>query len=227
VPLPGGAIVPVSLAGTRLLATCCMRCDLDGTICATLTDLARASGRCLRTTAKAMAELVAGGLVHRSGKTRGIFRYVDPKLLKTLRLPASRRTHDDGWRELRARCGGLERALRAAQRRVESTQQQIEHTQARLAQMPAVADGVDVAWLFRELRHSSDCTDPDCERCLEASRVLEDDDIDVKAEVLEQLDEAAALKTASRAVVEAARAQGVGAMARRAEALAERERMVM
>ena len=187
-------------------------------------ELARASGRSLATSERAMSELVTTGLVHRSGRTRGLYRYVDAKLLKALQLPVSRRTHDDGWRELRARVGGYMRALRSAQRRLASAHEQIErHASARLAEAGA---GVDVAWIYREARHASDCLDPDCERCLETSRLLEDDDADVKAEVLEQLDEAAALKAAARLVVEAQRDHGVGSMARRANTLAELERMV-
>lgn len=223
---PGGVIVSVPPPATMLLAACCVRLDADGTICSTVRELASSCGASLRTTHRSMATLVGAGLVHTSGKTRRLFRYVDAKLLKALQVPVTRRTHDDGWREMRARCGGLERALRAAQVRAANANRQAEqHAAARQAH-PEV-DGVDAAWLRRELQHSSDCLDPDCDRCLEVSRFLEDDDADIKAEILEQLDEAATLKLAARLVVEASRDRGVGSRSQCAHALAELERLVM
>lgn len=194
-----------------LLATACMFLDADGTICASVSDLARATGFSSRTVHRYLLILEQHGLIHTRGQTRSTYRYVDERILRALQVPIARRTHDRGWRELRARCGGFERALRAATAQRDAAREQVAVLSAAAASPDRYGRGV--AWLAAELRHASNCAAPECARCLSAARALEDDDSEAVRAAARRVEQ---LEAAARALTEAVRArsrEGVAAAA--------------
>lgn len=225
--LGNGAVAPITTSAVKVLAACCLTLDgVDGTICATVPEIAARAGVSGRTTERAMAELVAVGLVHVHGRTRGIFRYVDEKVRKALQMSAGRRTGDAGWRELRARCGGFERAMQAAQRRERAALA----LATSLTRAPVVADVASAAAHVRsEALHALACVDgPEgCDRCAQLAALLTDGEVDEADEAArDRLEDADEMKAAATAVVEAFTAGGVGARAAQAQALQTLERLV-
>jgi hypothetical protein len=225
--LGNGAVAPITTSAVKVLAACCLTLDgVDGTICATVPEIAGRAGVSARTTERAMAELVAAGLVHVHGKTRGIFRYVDEKVRKALQMSAGRRTGDAGWRELRARCGGFERAMQAAQRRERAA----VALAASLSREQVPTDDATVfAHLRAEALHALACIDgPEgCDRCAQLEALLTDGEAGEAAEAArDRLEDADEVKAAAVAVVDAFAAGGVGARAQQMQALQTLERLV-
>jgi hypothetical protein len=173
----------------------------------------------------ALNELRAAGIIITRGATRATFRYVDERVRLALQQPRAQRRANPAWRELRARCGGLELQLARAQRRAdEATNRLREATTA----PPSIttAPGVE-AWVRLEALHALACTDgPEfCERCSQLKATLRarrsgDEAADAAALALE---EAADVMSAARAVVEAMRG---GERTRASDALRDLERMV-
>lgn len=222
---PHGAVLPISSTATRVLAACCTVIDPDGTICATVADLAERTGRGRNTVKRALDQLAAAGLVHRSGRSRGRYRYVDAQVLEALRVPTGRRTDHIGWRQLRARCGGFERAYLAARRRAEAAER-------RLIERPSapVDASVDVdAWLRAEALHAIACLDgaEGCDRCCQLrATLLEGDSAEVVLAAADRAAEADELKAAAARLVSLLRSSTVGAVDARARAVDELERLV-
>jgi hypothetical protein len=106
------------------------------------------------------------------------------------------------FRWLRARMGGLERALAAAQAKN-------AEAAALLAKLDGRAlDGSPaVAAMRADLLHAADCGDPDCERCVRIVDALEDADgpYATEREVSERIARGTIAERAGRAVVEALR----------------------
>jgi DNA-binding transcriptional ArsR family regulator len=183
-PIPRIGAPLLSARATRLLAAAVLCLDADGTICATDCELAERAGVSRPTVQRAWRELEAQGLVHCSGRTRGVYRYVDPRVCKALERAVSRRSHDVGWREVRARNGGLQRALKAALRDLEATRKAAERAKATHTPPPQLEHAVSV--LRAGARHALTCVDgPDyCDRCLRLQALCErDTTIDEIAEV--------------------------------------------
>lgn len=226
-----GVVEPVSDIARRVLAACVVCVDGDGTICATITELSEHAGVSVSTVERAMRELRAASLVHVSGRTFGTFRYVDPKLLTALRTPVSRRTHDDGWREIRARNGGLQRALKATQRERDNAVASYERVLGELRQARLDAGSHTAreryTWLRAQARHAADCLTVDCEQCTELSRLLDEgEDVDVDDAVAAALSTAEEIAEAARALLDAQRMHGVGARQKMHTALETLERVV-
>lgn len=228
-PGPHGAVVAVSDRAAQVLAAACTMLDADGTICGTAAEIAARAGCSLRTTTTALGELQAAGLVHVRGQTRLVYRYVDARVRRALQQSPGKRTTDAGWRELRARLGGYERALRESQRREADarrlaatvTERREEGTAATVA-----GDAAIDAHLRAESLHALACLDgPEhCDRCATFAAVLDEDTRDEAAAAARlRLDEAEDVLKAARAVVAAFRG---GDHASRGRALAELERLV-
>lgn len=227
---PHGTITPISDVAVAVLAACCTALDADGTICARVPELAQRAGLSLRTVERGLAELVTAGLVHARGHTRACYRYVDARVRKALQMPAGRRTQDTGWRELRARCGGFERALRASMRREKEARAYAAALAARREEGPSLSALAGHARIDAHLRaeglHALGCIDgPDhCDRCAQFRALLEDGTREEAAEAAQlHLEEAADIAKAAAAVVATFRAPDHGA---RAQALLELERLV-
>lgn len=211
-----------------VLAAACTMLDADGTICGTIAEIAERAGLSAMTTKRALSELRAAGLIHVHGQTRLVYRYVDPRVRKALQQPAGKRTDAAGWRELRARVGGLERALRDSLRKERAARTWAEELQARPADASRIAgdDAAIDAHLRAESLHALACLDgPDhCDRCATFKAVLDEDTRDEAAAAARlRLDEADDITKAARAVIGAFRA---GDAAARARALGELERLV-
>lgn len=134
-----------------------------------LRAISRAVGRSLPRVQPEVCELEAIGAVRRTGP-----RQVDALLVVRLRLrmppapaplpppPAlDRVSHDPEWRSLRARAGGLERALREVQAQRDDARAQLA---AILESRQATRAPSEVA-LRDDLTHAADCCDPSCARC--------------------------------------------------------------
>lgn len=222
----------LSPRATRLLTACAATIDGDGTIVATLEALADRADISLKTANRAMRELTDAGLVHTSGSTTAAYRYLDDRVRKALQRPVSRRTAEAGWRQVRARLGGYQRAMHAAQRRAGTAEAALAVLQSEVQALRAggstPSSGRSLAWLRVEATHAVRCFDAECVRCLELDRVL-DDDADP-----EDLDDAArdALAMSSRVrgaaleLCEAWRDRGVGRATRVADAMAKLERVL-
>lgn len=226
-PLPNGVVAPVSTSASRVLAACCVTTDIDGTICATTTDLCDRTGLSRPTVVAAMAELVAAGLVHSRGRTRAQFRYVDEKVRRALQMSAGRRSMDTGRRELRSRCGGFERAMRAAQRREQAAVARADALAERVA--PPATPAEVHAHLRAETLHALACIDgPEgCDRCAQLEALLTEGEAGEAEEVArDRLEDADEVKAAAVAVVDAFAAGGVGARAQQMAALQTLERLV-
>ncbi len=225
---PHGIIAQLSSSATRVLAACCTVLDGDGTICATVAGLAERSGRSRITVRRALDALADAGLVHRSGRTRGRFRYVDAQVLEALQVPTGRRTDHQGWRQLRARCGGFERAYNAARRRAEAAEQALTSRPS----APAVVDAAVVdAFMRSEALHAIECIDgaDGCDRCAQLKALLEEGDAaEIADAARDALEEAADVKRIAGRVVEVF-TNGVGVVGlaeARSKALAELGRVV-
>lgn len=204
-----GATRPITDRARRVLAAAVLTVDSDGTVCATLEELGQVAGVSRRTTIRALGELRAAGLVHVHGRTRLTYRYLDASLLKTLQRPVSKRPCGTGWRELRARVGGLDRALRAALRERDLLRQ---HLADRPTRTTSAEQAPVAAWLRREAAHAADCLDPDCERCEQLDRALESGDHeDTEHQVLAALEDADEIRAVARELLEAFALRGVGA----------------
>jgi hypothetical protein len=227
-PAPHGAVVALTDNAAKVLAAACTLLDGDGTICGTVPEIAQRAGISVRSTEKGLAELRTTGLIHVRGQTRLTYRYVDARVRKALQLGVGKRTADAGWRELRARLGGFERALRESQRREAEAKRLVATLAARDAHGPtAIAGGAAIdAHLRAEARHALACLDgPDhCDRCAGFRAVLDEgtrEEASAAAQL--RLEEAADVAEAARAVVAAFRA---GDHATRARALGALERLV-
>lgn len=222
----------LSPRAARLLTACSATIDGDGTIVATLEGLADRAAMSPATAKRAMRELTDAGLVHTSGSTTAAYRYLDDRVRKALQRPVSRRTAEAGWRQVRARLGGYQRAMHAAQRRAGTAEAALAVLQSEVQALRAggstPSSGRSLAWLRVEATHAVRCFDAECVRCLELDRVL-DDDADP-----EDLDDAArdALAMSSRVrgaaleLCEAWRDRGVGRATRVADAVGKLERVL-
>lgn len=225
-----GGLAPISDLGARVLAACVVTVDADGCVCATIAELGTRAGITSKYVSRGLAELVAAGLIHTRGQARGVYRYVDARVLRVLRQGPDRKTKDAGWRELRARCGGYERQMRAAMAREKAERARADALAARVADA-VVVDANDVAAHLRaETLHALDCIDgPDgCDRCASLHALLTEGEADEAAEAArDRLDDAEEMKAAARAVVDAfADASAVGARMAQAKALQDLERLV-
>ncbi|HEY1098936.1 MAG TPA: hypothetical protein VGF99_08405, partial [Myxococcota bacterium] len=174
-----------------------MSVDSDGTICATYEALADAADMSRATAVRAMSELVGAGLVQVSGEGPATFRYLSQQVLKALQKAPEKRTAGEGWRESRASKGGIIRAMNAAQRRAAASEAQVkalldELHIARAA--PAATSTTTLAWLKVESLHAVRCFDPDCDRCFQLERRIDEeadagDAADAAADALESADE--------------------------------------
>lgn len=125
------------------------------------------------------------------------------------------------WRQLRARIGGVQRALREVQAQRDAAQAQLADLHRQARQHRHDATDPSMTRLLADLRHCVDCLDPDCGRCHQVQRRIDD-----RAEQYATETEVAALIERSQGVVAAARAvlaslsdRGVGSIASRAAAM--------
>lgn len=127
---------------------------------------------------------------------------------------------DPEWRQLRARLGGLDRAMREIQGQRDDARARVlelERERAALRRREAAAYSPEIAALRADLIHAADCAAPDCARCAMATRRLEDTRpryVD-EAELAEALERWRALEVASIALVDAYRDRSALAMRRR------------
>jgi hypothetical protein len=228
-PGPHGAVVVLTDIAAKVLAAACTLLDGDGTICGTVPEIAQRAGISVRSTERGLFELRDAGLVHVRGQTRLTYRYVDTRVRKALQLGVGKRTADAGWRELRARMGGIERALRESQRREGEARRLATAVTERREEGTAsvvAGDAAIDAHLRSEAGHALDCIDgPEhCARCASFRAVLDEGTRDEAAAAARlRIDEAEDVLKAARAVVAAFRA---GDHASRGRALAELERLV-
>jgi hypothetical protein len=127
---------------------------------------------------------------------------------------------DPEWRALRARLGGLDRALREVQSQRDDARgrvRELELERAALRRREGATYSPEIAALRADLMHAADCAVPDCARCAMATRRLEDTRpryVD-EAELAEALERWRALEVASMALVDAYRDRSALAMRRR------------
>lgn len=173
-----------------------------------------------RNTMYALAELVAAGLVRRTGHTRAAVHRVVVLLHNKAAnngQGSGGKTSSKEWRQERARLGGLERALREVQAQRDHAKQEADALRRgrRLAADPALVG------LLADLTHASDCASPSCRRCEAISRAVEAGRAEyvTEGEIVETLEQAAGLKRAGAELVAALGDRGVGAMQRRDDAI--------
>jgi hypothetical protein len=184
----------------------------------------------LRVIRYAMVELEERGLARRIGRLDVIVgrgtnhSAVDeqPRVRVVDYDAVGRRMGTDEWRELRARIGGLKRAMNDAIRRREAAEAELERIGTNVyADRTAEAKlgaNAEIAALLADLEHTARCTSkPACRRCIGiVERLGVDRSRYVKAtEVAGALDKAAALRDAATELLAAQGAQGVGAAERR------------
>jgi hypothetical protein len=130
-----------------------------------------------------------------------------------------------GWREMRARVGGLQRAIIEVQ----------EQRDAAKAEADALRRGrrleanAPLVGLLEDLTHATDCPVPlTCKRCEAIARRVEERRAEYVAEteIVERLERAGAIEAAGTELLDAVRDRSVGAMQRRAAAAAALARAV-
>jgi hypothetical protein len=210
-----------------ILLAAIQRADAEGTVGATQKDLGRLAGLHRNSVVLAMAELRDAGLLRTVARTRGMCIILDGDFSAAVQMSpgTSGATKDPEWRRLRARAGGLERALREAQRQREVAMRKIDELMGRGAFREAVnaEAGADVqlAAMRRDLLHAADCGDPDCERCDEILARAESGrrTYVAEGEVVDKLRQADALEACGRAILDAVRDRSVGSRQRFADGL--------
>lgn len=217
-----------------ILLAAIRRADAEGTVGATVAELGRMAGLHRNSVTMAMRELTACGILRTVSRTRGLCIILDVDFAATVQMsptsaPTVKPTKDREWRQLRARAGGLERALREAQQQREVAMRKVDEVLARGRHRVALREEqgisttveIEIAAMRKDLVHAADCGDPDCERCLAILDRLEDGRARyvTEEELAERLRQADALRTCARAIVEAVRDRGVGSRARFADGL--------
>ncbi len=203
--------LPVSALAVLAMATELAQGEPRGIVQGGFGALERATGLSERRTREIVRALEARGLIKSSGNTRA--RTLSVLVLR--RSTAANATGATGdFRELRARVGGLQRAIKEAHEqrdRAEAEMHQLRRSQRLEANASLVG-------LLADLDHATDCVDVDCRRCLEISRKIDAAHPEYLAEqaLAEQLEAAKVLRTAGAELLAAMRDQGVGAHARRA-----------
>jgi hypothetical protein len=188
----------------------------DGIVPGGVPALARVLQRSRYRVHVAVAELERAGLVRRIGQTRAARLFVVELVTVSSEIGPRADIGSGDWRTLRARVGGLERAIRE----VQEQRDQAKRENDALRRGRRLDANASLVGLLADLDHAADCALPSCRRCLEIGRRVDAGRAEYlpEAELLEQLEAAGALRAAGIELLDAMRDRGVGAAARRGDA---------
>ncbi len=129
-------------------------------------------------------------------------------------------TSDPEWRQLRARVGGLERAIAEVQQQRDTARARVRELEAEKYKQSRLDVDPEVVALRLALEHAFACADSDCDTCREGYREIKAarPRYEREAELVEALNGARIVFGAGAVLLAAERAQGVGAAQRRFEA---------
>ena len=199
----------------------------DGEVDGGQPRLAQTLGVSARHVRRALADLEDAGLARRVGQNRVFVSTAQVRIgpPSSGEVPSERHPDapvdprkDPEWRSLRARVGGLQRALeevqeqRDAARAAQAALEKEARRQSRLGVSP------DVVALGADLAHRADCLDPECDRCLAIVQRIEEERPRYarEDEIVERIERGALLESAARLLLRAQGARDVGARRRAA-----------
>lgn len=207
---------PTALAVLAVAVDLAANADPPGVVPApAVATITRILGLHRRTIRRHLGVLEGRRLLRRHHRTSATVLLVDA-LGTPVSQGAGRIVERQDFRELRARVGGLQRAIKEAMAERDAAAAEAQE----LRRARRLEANASLVGLLVDLEHATDCVDVDCERCLEIGRKVETarPEWTAEAEIVERLQHADALRAAGQALLGAMRDQGVGAMARRATA---------